>query len=262
MVFKTLSSFEYSAFAFRDSWKTIGLTVLLFLSLALALAWITTNVVGQTNVVFVYTSLLYLWAAAYAANLVKKMVQKLQPLPFGTVALGWHTRVIALLGLAGLALGYYLVSQHLTIALPLDVAYKQAVLSMDYIYKVIMSPIIEEGFRAVMLLSTALLTWHYTKNWWAGLLVGLLVSAFAFGIFHWLAYQQDFAFIGAAIIFGLVAGMLMILSKSVVPSILFHFANNQLIFSNGDATMLVVAGGLVAAILALTFFGRRFKWFK
>lgn len=255
-MFKVITNFEYEAFAFRDSWKTIALAVAMLLGLYLTLSWIATNVVGQTEVVFVYFSFLLLFAAAYFVNVLKKHIPRLQPLPFGTVSLGWNIKAIALIILVGLGLGYFLVTQHLTVALPLDVTYKQIVASMDYIYKVVMSPIIEEMFRAIVLISSALITWRFSKNWMLSLLMGLLVSSFAFGIFHWLAYQQEFAFIGAAIIFGLIAGILMILSKSILPSIAFHFANNQLIFAEGDPTIVLVLGALIAAVFGIAIFRR------
>jgi hypothetical protein len=256
MVFQTITNFDYDAFAFRDTWKTIAIAIAFGLALYLTLSWIATNVVGQTEIIFVYFSLLLLFVVGYAANLAKKNIPKLQPLPFGTVAIGWNIKAIAVLSLLGLGLSYFLISQQVSVALPLEVTYKQAVVTMDYVYKVIMSPIIEEMFRAVVLLTSALIVWKFTKNWMLALLAGLLISAFSFGVFHWLAYQQSFAFIGAAIIFGIIAGILMIASKSIVPAIAFHYANNQLVFAEGDPTTIIIAGGLITAFLIVAMIRR------
>lgn len=257
-MFETITNFEYKEFVvFRDNWKAVSIAIALFLILYYALTWIGTNVVGQLGIIWVYASLLIIGAAAYGFTLLKRPIEVLQKVPFGTIGMGSNLKVVALMTLIGLGIGYFLVSQHLTVALPLDVTYQQTVLNMDYVYKVIMSPSIEEiGVRAILLVSVALIVYKFSKNWLLALLAGLLISSLAFGIFHWLAYQQEFAFIGAAIIFGLIAGILMILSKSILPSIAFHFANNQLIFSEGDPTIVLVLGALVAAILAISFFRR------
>ena len=253
-MFQEITNFEYAAFAFKDTWKTIAIAIAFFLSIWLSLSWITTNIVGQTETVFIYSQLLYIGIAAYAANILKTKIVALQPLPFGTVPIGWNVKVVAIISLLGIALGWILIQQHLTIALPLDVTYREPIISMDFIYKVIMSPVVEEIWRATMLITSALIVWHFSKNWLLALLAGLLISSFAFGIFHWLAYQQDIAFIGAAIVFGLLAGMLMILSKSIVPSIALHFTNNQSVFSNGDPLLVIVLAALMLAMLLLAFF--------
>ena len=88
------------------------------------------------------------------------------------------------------------------------------------------------------------------------LLAGLLISSLAFGIFHFLAYQQEFAFIGAAIIFGLIAGTMMITSKSIIPAIAFHYTNNQLIYSDGEPTIIIGAFIMFAALLVFAFWRR------
>ena len=168
----------------------------------------------------------------------------------------WNIKTTLAVSVIAIGLAYFMVSQQLTVALPLDVTYQQVVGGMDYIYKVVMSPIIEEMFRAVVLISLALIAWKFTKNWILSLLIGLIISAFAFGIFHWLAYQQEFAFITAAIIFGIIAGLLMIMSKSIVPAIAFHYVNNQLVFSQGNPTEVIIVAGVVTALLVLAFLRR------
>ena len=249
MVLETITSFEFKDFVFRDTWKSIAIAVAIGISLYLSLTWILTNVTGQIEIVSVYIMLFALGVVAWASNLIKKHVTKLEALPIGMISIGYSAKAIAIFSLLSLPLIYWLVTQQLTVALPLDVTYKQIALGMDYIYKVIMSPILEEIFRSAILITTGLIVWRFTKNWVAGLAAGLIFSSIIFGVFHWLAYQQSFDFIGAAIIFGLIAGLLMIMSKSIIPAIVFHWANNQMIYSEGDATALIIAGALISAFL-------------
>lgn len=255
-MFETLTGFERKDFVFQDNWRTIALTVGLIAGLYITLSWITTNVVGETNVVFVFFLILLAFAFGMVANVLKKVIPKLEPLPLGAISLGSSIKIAAIIGLPAVLLAWFLVGQNLTIALPLQVTYTQLVPSMDYIYKVIMSPIIEELGRAVLLLTTALIAHHFLKNWLLAILIGLLTSSLAFGIFHFLAYQQEFAFIGAAIIFGLIAGIMMITSKSVIPAIAFHYTNNQLIYSDGEPTMIIGVLVIFAAVLVFAFWKR------
>jgi len=250
---ETLTNFEYKVFAFKDSWKTIALTAAMILTIYLTLTWITTNITGQIEIVFILILLLSMFAIGYAANILKEKIKVLAPLPIGTVDFGFSPKTIGIFTIIGLGLSYFLVTQNLTVALPLDITFEQFIPGMDYIYKVWMSPIVEELWRGFVLITTALITLRFTKNWWISLFVGLTISALTFGIFHWLAYQQDFTFITAAIIFGLIAGMLMILTKSVWPAMAFHFANNQLIYAQGDPTGIFIVGGLVTAFGVVAF---------
>lgn len=250
---ETLTRFEFADFAFRDSVKTVALATLTFMLIFLALSWIQTNVVGQTQIITIFVLFFALFVGAYYFNKLKQHIGALESVPFGTIAYGSNLKVVVIMSLIGLGFGYFLVSQAFTISLPLDVTFNQQIISMDFIYKVGMSPILEEFFRGVMLITFPLIAWFLVRrNWTLALLIGLIASSLIFGVFHFLAYQQEFVFIGAAIIFGFIAGLLMLLSKSVWPAIAFHFANNQLIYADGDPTIVMVVGGILLALLALS----------
>ena len=178
-----MKPFQLEDFVFQDNWKTIALTVALIASLYITLSWITTNVVGETNVVFVFYIILLAFVFGMIANVLKKVIQKLEPLPLGAISLGFSWKGIFVISLIGIALSWFLVAQNLTIALPLQVSYRAVIFQMDFVYKVLLSPIIEELGRAVLLLTSALISYHFLKNWLLAILIGLLTSSLAFGIF-------------------------------------------------------------------------------
>ena len=99
-----LTKFEFKDFQLMDRGVVIGFAILSLIALFSALAWIQSNVVGQSNVIFTYFLLFGLFVFGYFVSIFKARLPQLRDLPFGTIGFGSDLLATVIVSLIGLGL--------------------------------------------------------------------------------------------------------------------------------------------------------------
>ena len=104
--------------------------------------------------------------------------------------------------------------------------------ALAFIYQVVSAPLVEEYFFRSLVFPIT----FYLLNFYGGLpelvagVLALLSQALIFMSFHFLVYGSNLAALQSVFIFALVAGLLVILTKSIATPMGLHLANNAFLF--------------------------------
>lgn len=161
-----------------------------------------------------------------------------------TIFLGFGSNLIitSIAIIFAIWLGWWIVASNLSIlgaSLPASIGIEESI-NLDYVYKTIFSPIIEELFfrgTLIPLFALGIGMFAATRKWKTSkaysmlfILLAIILSSLIFGIMHVSAFQGSVDLILSTALWGMLNGLLMYSTKSIAPSIALHFANNNTIY--------------------------------
>ena len=242
---------------FKESPRSLATMALLVAFIIVSFIFISANVTGQTNALFIFTLMLVGLIAGLIIEIVFQAIKK-EPQYFAFVGLGKNLFLGSVISLIALWLGFFLVSINLTIPLPLSVSFETV--SIEFVYTNIFAPILEDAFFRGFLIPTiaaGLSVIFFSKRlgtqpyiFW--FFLAMVLSGVFFGISHYLAFGFQTTLIFNAIVWSLIVAGLMLVSRSIAPAILMHFANNITVYY-GKAEINTTIAILISITLFIVF---------
>jgi len=256
----------------QNKWSrglTLTLIFVILMPLTMWLLW----VMGQQDIKQGFVLLAYIAFLGYYALqfLIDFILDVLKQKPDNRIiniaGIGNKPALISIFALTFLWLGWLMTTNNLGVSVPQSLGQEQLAF-LDTIYKVVLSPLLEElAIRgAFMLLLTGIMLRFTNKGYITAFIVGLLGSSAFFGALHWLAYQGEPGLILTSIIWGMLAGILVWITGSILPAIMFHIGNNASIHftqtGQGFLVMPILIGLslLIIAANAIIINAKGLKW--
>jgi len=248
---------------------TFTMIFILLIPLTLWLMWTMGQADPRQGVILTYYFVfLLIYAIVFLADTIMDYM-KLKPDTriINIAGIGSKPALISIAAIAFLWVGYAMTASNLGVSLPQSLGQEQLAF-LDMIYKVVLSPFLEElAIRgALMLIVTGIILRFTNKSRLIALTTGILLQATFFAVLHWLAYQGEIGLILTSAIWGTLAGMIVWLTGSILPAITFHIGNNATIYftttGQGHLVLPILIGvtGLIVMANILIINQKGVKW--
>jgi len=262
----TLKRFSQNKYS---SALTLTMIFIFLIPLTLWLMWTMGQADPRQGVILTYYFVfLIIYATIFLADTILDHL-KINPDTriINIAGIGDKAALVSIASIAFLWTGYAMTISNLGVSLPQSLGQEQLAF-LDMIYKVVLSPFLEElAIRgAIMLIVTGIIMRFTNKSRLIALLAGITFSSAFFAALHWLAYQGEIGLILTSAIWGTLAGMIVWLTGSILPAIMFHVGNNATIYftqtGQGFLVLPILIGitGLIIAVNVILINQKGAKW--
>ena len=212
---------------FEDSAISKALVSTLILAFFIVLLWFMVNVEEQRATITIYLFITIIVAILWFSDYITDKLGAEEVV--SAVGFGNSLPIVLIASAIGIFIGYFLVFGKMSIAVPLSVGIP--IEFFRFLYIVIASPVLEELLFRATLIPTLIVLLNKTPIAQLSMPVSIIGSAGAFAFFHFSVFGGSTQLIFSAFVFGLIAGIVMIMFKTIAGSILMHGTNNYLVYN-------------------------------